>query len=161
MTDFETRYRKLERELPDFIAQNDRIRDILQKSNDTFRTETTYQLGTSSDFAFISSTISLSLSVTHSLPARINKLLQKIDPASRPTDTQHQSAINKTLIMQRRIDQLQKTFKTLQKSYDDALNHSQTAESMLSGRLTQSEALVREQLESNMKQKSVSSLVFV
>jgi len=44
VTEFEGRYRKLERELPDFIAQNDRIRDILQKSNDTFLTDTTYQL---------------------------------------------------------------------------------------------------------------------
>ena len=38
VTEFEARYRKLERELPEFIAQNDRIRDILQKSNDTFLT---------------------------------------------------------------------------------------------------------------------------
>jgi len=44
VTDFEARYRKLERELPEFITQNDRIRDILQKTNETFLTETTYQL---------------------------------------------------------------------------------------------------------------------
>ena len=44
VTEFEARYRKLERELPEFIAQNDRIRDMLQKCNDTFLIETTYQL---------------------------------------------------------------------------------------------------------------------
>ncbi len=46
VTEFEVRYRRLERELPEFIIQNDRIRDILQKSNDTFLTDTTYQLST-------------------------------------------------------------------------------------------------------------------
>ncbi len=46
VTEFEGRYRRLERELPDFIMQNDRIRDILQKANDTFLTDTTYQLST-------------------------------------------------------------------------------------------------------------------
>ncbi len=46
VTEFEARYRRLERELPEFIIQNDRIRDILQKSNDTFLTDTTYQLST-------------------------------------------------------------------------------------------------------------------
>lgn len=44
ITDLETRYRRLERELPDFIAQNDRIRETLQRANDTFRTEGHYQL---------------------------------------------------------------------------------------------------------------------
>lgn len=44
VTEYETRYRKLERELPEFIAQNDRIQDILKRSNDTFRIDTTYQL---------------------------------------------------------------------------------------------------------------------
>lgn len=156
MTDFETRYRKLERELPDFIAQNERIRDTLQKANDTFRTETSYQLGMLSNRAFIFSFHS----VARALPDRIKKLLQKIDPVARRSDAQHESAINKTVIMQTRIEQFQQTFKNLQKSYDDALNHSQTAENMLSGRLTQSESLVRDQLENNMKQKLVSSPLF-
>lgn len=44
VTEFESRYRRLERELPEFIAQNDRIRDILQRANDTFLVDTTYQL---------------------------------------------------------------------------------------------------------------------
>ena len=44
VTEFEVRYRRLERELPEFIAQNDRIRDLLQKANDTFLIDTTYQL---------------------------------------------------------------------------------------------------------------------
>ena len=156
MTDFETRYRKLERELPDFIAQNERIRDTLQKANDTFRTESSYQLGMLSNRAFIFS----SHSVARALPDRIKKLLQKIDPVARRSDAQHESAINKTVIMQTRIDQFQQTFKNLQKSYDDALNYSQTAENMLSGRLMQSESLVRDQLENNMKQKLVSSPLF-
>ena len=60
--------------------------------------------------------------------ARINKLLQTIDPVSRTSDNKHESAINKTLIMQVRINNLRETLKTLQKSYDDALNQSQTAE---------------------------------
>ena len=46
MTEFEARYRRLERELPEFIIQNNRIEDILQKANDTFLTDTTYQLST-------------------------------------------------------------------------------------------------------------------
>ena len=46
VTDFEIRYRTLERELPNFIAQNDLVRDILQRSNDTFRIETTDHLST-------------------------------------------------------------------------------------------------------------------
>ena len=44
LTDFEIRYRKLEREMPDFIGQNDRIQLTLRESNDTFRIETTQQL---------------------------------------------------------------------------------------------------------------------
>lgn len=44
ITESEVRYRRLERELPEFIIQNDRITDILQKANDTFLTDTTYQL---------------------------------------------------------------------------------------------------------------------
>ena len=45
-TDFETRFRTLEHELPKFVAQNDRIRDILQQSNETFSRETTDHLST-------------------------------------------------------------------------------------------------------------------
>ena len=44
ITDLESRYRRLERDLPEFIGQNDRIRDTLKKTNETFRIETTRQL---------------------------------------------------------------------------------------------------------------------
>lgn len=50
ITDSEVRYRRLERELPEFIIQNDRIMDILQKANDTFVTDTTYQLSNAQIF---------------------------------------------------------------------------------------------------------------
>jgi len=87
--------------------------------------------------------------------ARINKLLQTIDPVSRTSDNKYQSAINKTLIMQGRINTLRETLKTLQKSYDDSLNQSQTAEILLNTKLGTSEALIRDQLENNMKQRFV------
>ena len=44
ISEFEVRYRGLVGELQKFIIQNDRITDILQKANDTFVTDTTYQL---------------------------------------------------------------------------------------------------------------------
>ncbi|CAF1447840.1 unnamed protein product [Adineta steineri] len=132
VTEFEARYRKLERELPDFILQNDRIRDILQKSNDTFLNDTTRQL------------------------TRINQLLQTIAPMGRTSGNQHESAINKTLFMQTRINNIRETLKTLQKSYDDALNQSQQAELLLNTKLSNSEALIRDQLENNMKQRLTS-----
>ncbi|CAF3482923.1 unnamed protein product [Rotaria sordida] len=132
VTEFEARYRKLERELPEFIAQNDRIRDILQKSNGTILTDTTYQL------------------------TRTEKVLSTIAPISYTNDNKHESAINKTVIMQIRINNLHETLKTLQKSYDDALNQSHLAEVLLNTKLGNSEALVRDQLENNMKQRLTS-----
>lgn len=45
LTDFEIRYRKLEREIPGFTNQNDRIGEVLGKANETYRKETTHQLG--------------------------------------------------------------------------------------------------------------------
>jgi hypothetical protein len=85
--------------------------------------------------------------------ARINKLLQTIDPVSRTSDNKYQAAINKTLIMQGRISTLRETLKTLQKSYDDSLNQSQIAENLFNTKLETSEALIRDQLENNMRQR--------
>ena len=87
--------------------------------------------------------------------ARINKLLQTIDPMSRTSDNKHESAISKTLTMQVRVNNLRETLQTLQKSYDDALNQSQTAEILVNTKLTHSETLIRDQLENNMKQRFV------
>jgi hypothetical protein len=95
----------------------------------------------------------------HALSARINKLLQTIDPNSRAGDHQHEAAINKTLIMQTRINNLRENLKTLQTSYDDALNQSQIAETLLNTKLGISEALIRDQLENNMKQRSVQRVL--
>jgi hypothetical protein len=60
--------------------------------------------------------------------------------------------------MQIRINDLRETLKTLQKSYDDALNQSQTAENILNTKLGNSESLIRDQLENNMKQRFVNFL---
>lgn len=152
ITDSEVRYRRLERELPEFIIQNDRIMDILQKANDTFVTDTTYQL--SNVQIFIPDLITLNESSFPFL-ARINKVLQTIDPVSRTSDNKYQSAINKTLIMQGRIDSLRETLKNLQKSYDDSLNQSQISEVLVNTKLATSEGLIRDQLENNMKQRFV------
>ncbi len=95
------------------------------------------------------------------LSARINKLLQTIDPVSRTSGNQHESAINKTLIMQTRINHLRETLETLQKSYNEALNQSQIAEILLNTKLSISEALIRDQLENNMKQRFVQNLFFL
>ena len=153
VTEFEGRYRRLERELPDFIVQNDRIKDILQKANDTFLTDTTYQLSTTVTFFDISFD-------SLCFVARINKLLQTIDPVSRTSDTQYQAAINKTLIMQGRISGLRETLRSLQQSYDDSLNQSQIAENLLNTKLGASEGLIRDQLENNMRQRFVQFSVF-
>lgn len=88
--------------------------------------------------------------------ARINKLLQTIDPVSRTSDNKYESAINKTVIMQGRISILRGTLKTLQKSYDDSLNQSQTSEILLNTKLGTSESVIRDQLENNMKQRLTS-----
>ncbi|CAF5214092.1 unnamed protein product, partial [Rotaria magnacalcarata] len=111
IAEHEARYRKLERELPEFIIQNDRIQDILKKSNDSFLIDTTHQL------------------------TRINKLLMTVDPKSLTNDNKHESAINKTLLMQTRINYLRETVKILQKSYDDALNQSLLAEILFNTKL--------------------------
>ncbi|CAF3518338.1 unnamed protein product [Rotaria socialis] len=132
VAEHEARYRKLERELPEFITQNDRIQDILKKSNDTFLIDTTYQL------------------------TRINKLLMTVDPISYTNDNKHESAINKTLLMQTRINYLREALKLLQKSYDDALNQSLLAEILFNTKLSNSEASIRDQLENNMKQRLTS-----
>jgi hypothetical protein len=95
------------------------------------------------------------------LSARINKLLQTIDPVSRTSGNQHESAINKTLIMQTRINHLRETLQTLQKSYNEALNQSQIAEILLNTKLSISEALIRDQLENNMKQRFVQNFFFL
>jgi radical SAM superfamily enzyme len=58
--------------------------------------------------------------------------------------------------MQGRITNLRDTLKTLQKSYDDSLNQSQTAEILLNTKLPVSESLIRDQLENNMKQRLIS-----
>ena len=55
--------------------------------------------------------------------------------------------------MQTHINYLRETLKMMQKSYDDALNQSQTAELLLNTKLSISEALIRDQLENNMKQR--------
>lgn len=150
ISEFEVRYRRFERELPEFIIQNDRITDILQKANDTFITDTTYQLSNICIFRSIRMS-----SFLFSL-ARINKVLQTIDPVSRTSDSKYQSAINKTLIMQGRISALRETLKNLQKSYDDSLNQSQIADVLLNTKLGTSESLIRDQLENNMKQRFIS-----
>jgi len=93
--------------------------------------------------------------------ARINKLLQTIDPVSRTSDNKYQSAINKTLTMQVRINNLRETLKTLQKSYDDALNQSQTAEILVNTKFGHSEVLIRDQLENNMKQRFIKKYIFL
>ena len=72
---------------------------------------------------------------------------------SRTSDNKHESAISKTLTMQVRINNLRETLKTLQKSYDDALNQSQTAEILVNTKFGHSEVLIRDQLENNMKQR--------
>lgn len=74
---------------------------------------------------------------------------------SRTSDNKYQSAINKTLIMQGRIDSLRETLKNLQKSYDDSLNQSQISEVLVNTKLATSEGLIRDQLENNMKQRFV------
>jgi hypothetical protein len=61
--------------------------------------------------------------------------------------------------MQIRINDLRETLKTLQKSYDDALNQSQTAENILNTKLGNSESLIRDQLENNMKQRFVNFFI--
>lgn len=93
-----------------------------------------------------------------SLLARINKLLLTIDPIIYTNDNKHESAINKTLIMQRRINHLRDTLKVLQKSYDDALNQSLLAEVILNTKLSNSEAYIRDQLDNNMKQRFVKQM---
>ena len=57
--------------------------------------------------------------------------------------------------MQSRLDTLRQTLRTLQKSYDDALNQSQAAELLLTVQLDTSESSIRNQLENNMKQRFV------
>ncbi len=57
--------------------------------------------------------------------------------------------------MQGRITNLRNTLKTLQKAYDDSLNQTQTVEILLNTKLGMSEALIRDQLENNMKQRFV------
>jgi hypothetical protein len=85
--------------------------------------------------------------------ARINKLLQTLDPVSRRTENKHQIVINKTLHMQIRINNLEQTLQNLEKSYDDAFKNSQTMEILLNSKLSQSERSIRDQLDNNMKQK--------
>jgi dynactin complex subunit len=58
--------------------------------------------------------------------------------------------------MQGRITNLRDTLKTLQKSYDDSINQSQIAETLLNTKLGSSEALIRDQLENNIKQRLMS-----
>jgi hypothetical protein len=60
--------------------------------------------------------------------------------------------------MQIQITTLRDTLKTLQKSYDDSLNQSQTTEILLNTKLGISEALIRDQLENNMKQRFVKNI---
>ena len=55
--------------------------------------------------------------------------------------------------MQTRINDLRENLKSLQKSYDDALNQSQTAEVLLNTKFGISEALIRDQLDNSMKQR--------
>jgi hypothetical protein len=57
--------------------------------------------------------------------------------------------------MQGRITNLRNTLKTLQKAYDDSLNQTQTVEILLNTKLGMSEALIRDQLENNIKQRFV------
>ena len=57
--------------------------------------------------------------------------------------------------MQSRLDTLHQTLKTLQQSYDDAVNQSQAAELLVTVQLDTSESSIRNQLENNMKQRFV------
>lgn len=61
--------------------------------------------------------------------------------------------------MQLRINNLRETLKASQKSYDDALNKSQTSELLLNTKFGNSEVLIREQLENNLKQRFVRNFV--
>lgn len=105
--------------------------------------------------------ISSLITFNGSFLARINKVLQTIDPVSRTSDNKYQSAINKTLIMQGRINSLRETLKNLQKSYDDSLNQSQISEVLVNTKLATSEGLIRDQLENNMKQRFVQLILFL
>ncbi len=62
-------------------------------------------------------------------------------------------------MMQMRINNLHETLKSLQKSFDDALNQTQTAEILLNTKLSSSEALVRDQIENNLKQRYANNQV--
>lgn len=105
--------------------------------------------------------ISSLITFNGSFLARINKVLQTIDPVSRTSDNKYQSAINKTLIMQGRINSLREALKNLQKSYDDSLNQSQISEVLVNTKLATSEGLIRDQLENNMKQRFVQLILFL
>ncbi|CAF0980234.1 unnamed protein product [Didymodactylos carnosus] len=128
-TDLENRYRKLERQLPELIDKNSYIRDTILKANETFLKSTTHQL------------------------TRINSLLLGIDRVGRTTDSKHEAAINKTLVMQIKINDLTQRLKDLKKKHDDANNRSSTAENIFSTKLRITNEDAQNKLEYDIKQR--------